>query len=116
MGISNGNDGALETALGLIDQGVLIVDGEQKVVFVNAYVLDLFNLTPDRLKPGDNFHDFMRDGRRKAGLGHGEDEPELLRLKMREVATFETKMKGRRNRIVQTPLPRGGFVRVYTEQ
>jgi diguanylate cyclase (GGDEF)-like protein/PAS domain S-box-containing protein len=104
----------LDTALNNMTQGLVLYDASARVVVCNQRYLDLYNLSPEFIKPGVHFRDLVRY-RKETGSFKGDVDQfcsNILRnVSQGKVTTsiLET-ADGRSVQIVNKPLARGGWV------
>jgi diguanylate cyclase (GGDEF)-like protein/PAS domain S-box-containing protein len=104
----------LDTALNNMTQGLVLYDGLQRLVLCNQRYLDMFNLSPDVVKPGAHSLDVIRH-RQATGSFDGDADAfhnEVQRRVARGEITKSTvnSKDGRTYHIVNQPLPHGGWV------
>jgi diguanylate cyclase (GGDEF)-like protein/PAS domain S-box-containing protein len=61
----------LDTALNNMIQGLVMYDASARIVTANQRYIDMFNLSPDVVKPGCHFHDLVQH-RKDTGSFHGD--------------------------------------------
>jgi diguanylate cyclase (GGDEF)-like protein len=104
----------LDTAINNMTQGLLLYDAEARVVLCNQRYLELYNLSPDAVRPGFHFRDLI-ELRKQTGSFSG-DVDAFCSTVLRNVAAkrgtqnvVET-ADGRSVLIVNQPLANGGWV------
>ena len=112
----------LEVALGQMDQGFSISDGEQNVLIFNRRYLDLLDLPPDRFKPGFHLSEVYRYNAERGWYGEGsvdkivEDLMESLAKRLVSQHYERTRPDGIVLEIYGEALAGGGFVTKIAEQ
>ena len=104
----------LDTALNNMTQGLVLYDGNQRLVLCNQRYLDMFGLSPDVVKPGAHSLDVIRH-RQATGSFDGDADAFHVEVQRRvargEITTSTVKSKdGRTFHIVNQPLLQGGWV------
>jgi diguanylate cyclase (GGDEF)-like protein/PAS domain S-box-containing protein len=104
----------LDTALNNMTQGLVLYDGDKRLVLCNQRFIDMFGLSPDIVKPGTPSIDIMRH-RHATGSFDGDPEAfhdEIQRRVAEGVVTTSivSSKNGRTFQIVNQPLPQGGWV------
>jgi PAS domain S-box-containing protein len=110
----------LQTVLENMDQGIVMIDRDRRIVAANQVVLDWFGLSRETLPEGTPYADAMRRIYADAGM----KEPELTRRIQRELSdpdhfaarTYRISAPGWRTvEVHQRSLDDGGVVRVFTD-
>ncbi|TAL03893.1 MAG: response regulator [Rhodospirillaceae bacterium] len=104
----------IETTLEAVDHGVIVVDSELRVSFLNERAYVMLNIPRHKLRVGMNLEAFMRAWEAEFGLPI--QETGYKRLYATEKLRKEFVLPG--GRVIefrQSPLPQGGFVRTYTD-
>lgn len=110
----------LETILENMDQGVLVVNAEWRIVAFNHRFVELNKLPPGKFTPGDRFEDFLRFVVERGDFGPGDPDEvlgeRLTTVRTRDVYQFERVLPdGTVLEIRATPMPGGGFIRTFTD-
>jgi len=104
----------LDTALNNMTQGLVLYDSSARVVVCNQRYIDMYGLSTDVVKPGTHFYDIVRH-RKETGSFKG-DIDEFCTTVLGNVAqgtvshSILESADGRAVRIVNRPLPQGGWV------
>ncbi len=103
----------LDTALNNMTQGLVLYDASARVIVCNQRYLDMYGLSSEVVKPGAHFRDLIQH-RKETGSYDG-DIDEFCSAILHNVAqgkVTDTLMEsnGRSARIVNQPLPQGGWV------
>ena len=104
----------LDTALNNMTQGLVLYDGNERLVLCNQRFIDMFGLSPDIVKPGADARAVMHH-RVATGSFEG-DADEFYDNVLRTIAkgeittTLANSVDGRWFQIVNQPLPQGGWV------
>jgi diguanylate cyclase (GGDEF)-like protein/PAS domain S-box-containing protein len=104
----------LDTALNNMTQGLVLYDASARVVVCNQRYIDMYRLSTDIVKPGTYFYDIVRH-RKETGSFKGSVD-EFCSTVLGNVAqgkvtkTILESADGRAVRIVNRPLPQGGWV------
>jgi diguanylate cyclase (GGDEF)-like protein/PAS domain S-box-containing protein len=103
----------LDTALNNMTQGLVLYDASARVIVCNQRYLDMYGLSSDVVKPGAHFRDLIQH-RKETGSYDG-DVDEFCSAILHNVTqgkATDTLMEsnGRSARIVNQPLPQGGWV------
>ncbi len=105
----------INATLESVDHGVIVVDGNMTVTFINDRVAEMFKL-PLRDREGLNFEESTRAGLASRGLSPEAIEADVQQLHAREPVRGQYALPdGRAVEYRQSPLPSGGFVRTYTD-
>jgi diguanylate cyclase (GGDEF)-like protein len=104
----------LDTAINNMTQGLLLYDSDARIVLCNRRYLEMYNLSPDVVKPGCHFRDLIAHRKETGSFRGNVDEfcSSVLRNVEQKRATssvVET-MDGRSVQIVNQPLANGGWV------
>jgi diguanylate cyclase (GGDEF)-like protein len=104
----------LDTAINNMTQGLLLYDSDARIVLCNRRYLEMYNLSPDVVKPGCHFRDLIAHRKETGSFRGNVDEfcSSVLRNVEQKRATssvMET-MDGRSVQIVNQPLANGGWV------
>jgi diguanylate cyclase (GGDEF)-like protein len=104
----------LDTAVNNMSQGLLLYDSDARLVLCNQRYLEMYNLSPDLIKPGSHFRDLIAH-RKETGSFRG-DVDEFCSSVLRNVAQKQVTHSivettdGRSIEIVNQPLANGGWV------
>jgi diguanylate cyclase (GGDEF)-like protein len=104
----------LDTAINNMTQGLLLYDSDARIVLCNQRYLEMYNLSPDVVKPGCHFRDLIAHRKETGSFPGNVDEfcASVLRNVAQKRATssiLET-TDGRSIQIVNQPLANGGWV------
>jgi diguanylate cyclase (GGDEF)-like protein len=104
----------LDTAINNMTQGLLLYDSDARIVLCNQRYLEMYNLSPDVVKPGCHFRDLIAHRKETGSFPGNVDEfcASVLRNVAQKLATnsvLET-TDGRSIQIVNRPLANGGWV------
>ena len=104
----------LDTAINNMTQGLLLYDSDARIVLCNQRYLEMYNLSPDVVKPGCHFRDLIAHRKETGSFLGNVDEfcASVLRNVAQKRATnsiLET-TDGRSIQIVNQPLANGGWV------
>jgi diguanylate cyclase (GGDEF)-like protein len=104
----------LDTAINNMTQGLLLYDNDARIVLCNQRYLEMYNLSPEVVKPGCHFRDLIAHRKETGSFGGNVDEfvASVLRNVAQKLATksvLET-ADGRSVQIVNRPLANGGWV------
>ncbi|MCS6855712.1 MAG: PAS-domain containing protein, partial [Elioraea sp.] len=110
----------LETTLAALADGVIVVDGNLRLVTWNNRVPDLLGLPPQLLRAGTRYEEMLRALARAGEFGPADTETEVRRrLDQARAGTHTTEERKRPNgRVIETrtaPLPAGGFVAILRD-
>jgi len=111
----------LSTLIENVPVGVTLVDGDGRFMALNRPLIALYNLPPERIKPGDTYESFIRYLAER-GDYTGDDDVEttvrqvVARATGPEAQSFErTRRSGQVVQIRRAPLPSGGYVSAYID-
>jgi diguanylate cyclase (GGDEF)-like protein len=104
----------LDTAINNMTQGLLLYDSDARIVLCNQRYLEMYNLSPDVVKPGCHFRDLIAHRKETGSFPGNVDEfcATVLRNVAEKRATnsvLET-TDGRSIQLVNRPLANGGWV------
>jgi diguanylate cyclase (GGDEF)-like protein len=104
----------LDTAINNMTQGLLLYDSDARIVLCNRRYLEMYDLSPDVVKPGCHFRDLIAHRKETGSFPGNVDEfcATVLRNVAQKRATdsiLET-TDGRSIQIVNRPLANGGWV------
>ena len=104
----------LDTAINNMTQGLLLYDSDARIVLCNQRYLEMYNLSPDVVKPGCHFRDLIAHRKETGSFPGNVDEfcATVLRNVAEKRATnsvLET-TDGRSIQLVNQPLANGGWV------
>ena len=110
----------LETTLAALADGVIVVDGNLRLVTWNNRVPDLLGVSPQLLRVGTRYEELLRALAGAGEFGQAGTEAELRRrLDEARAGTHTTEVRRRPNgRVIETrtsPLPAGGFVAILRD-
>nr|WP_170789943.1 PAS-domain containing protein [Ruegeria lacuscaerulensis] len=122
MDLTDKNIKAMTTAgLNLIGQGLSIYDSQLRMVVSNRPFQEMFDL-PDRLvQPGAFFHDTIRYLAELGEYGDVADVDTIVEQRVQQALAFEphymerVRANGQVISVEGAPLPKGGWVAVYTD-
>jgi diguanylate cyclase (GGDEF)-like protein len=107
---------ALKTTLENMNQGIVMVDADRRVVVSNTQAIQLLGLPPDMMSPGCSFDAIVAY---QAARGEFHDEAwrdEVFEIDLGERVTYQRRRPdGRVLEVQSEPLPDGGMVRTYTD-
>ncbi len=115
----------LEAVVGNIDQGILVLDAEQRIVIANEGFREMIGVPAEVLSPGRHIRDFLR-ARMASGL-HAADDPkgvdldQAVELRVRQFrdhfsgAEEQHLSDGRTIELHRTTLPDGSIVTAYRD-
>ncbi|SON54156.1 Cyclic di-GMP phosphodiesterase Gmr [Hartmannibacter diazotrophicus] len=113
----------LDLALSNMSQGLCLFDADEKLMLANARFLDIFDLSPDTVRPGLSFFDLVRMTH-AAGTSEMESAPEAHEVYERHsgaikagetAAVIEEYRPGCYLSIIHRSLPEGGFVTTFED-
>ncbi len=105
-----------DMALENMDQGLLMVDENWQVAAYNSVVMDLFNMTLEEVDAHRDFDDLLRYLHKEKYRNPELVEQRLAEARSRDIHTTEREMPdGKIIESRQRPIPRGGFVRTFTD-
>ncbi|AWK87200.1 hypothetical protein DEW08_14090 [Azospirillum thermophilum] len=116
---AEGRNAQLSDLLERMDQGVIMVDADMKVLAINRRLLDLYDV-PHDLFPDPRYEDYIRFSAGRGEYGPGDPEEHVRRklalARRDDVPIYEHVRPGRGVVEVRTRrLPGGGFVKTYTD-
>ena len=104
----------LDTAINNMTQGLLLYDSDARIVLCNRRYLEMYNLSPDVVKPGCHFRDLIAHRKETGSFPGNVDEfcAAVLRNVAEKRATNSVlkTTDGRSIQIVNRPLANGGWV------
>jgi diguanylate cyclase (GGDEF)-like protein len=104
----------LDTAINNMTQGLLLYDSDARIVLCNRRYLEMYNLSPDVVKPGCHFRDLIAHRKETGSFPGNVDEfcASVLRNVAEKRATNSVlkTTDGRSIQIVNRPLANGGWV------
>lgn len=113
---------AMTTAgLNLIGQALSIYDSQLRLVVSNRPFQSMFDLPDHLVQPGALFSDTIRHLASNGEYGEVKDVEEVVELRVKQALTFEphyierVRANGQVISVEGAPLPRGGWVAVYTD-
>ncbi|MDD3799020.1 MAG: PAS-domain containing protein, partial [Novosphingobium sp.] len=112
--------GLLQIAIENIDQGISVVDGEQRLVAWNHRYVEMFGYPPELIEVGRPVADLLRFNMRALGVPEEAIEHEVVKrldhLRAgRRHSTERTLSDGRILRVLGKAAPNGGYVTTYTD-
>jgi diguanylate cyclase (GGDEF)-like protein len=104
----------LDLAVNNMTQGLLLYDAEARIVLCNKRYLEMYNLSPDVVKPGYRFRDLI-EHRKQTGSFQGDVDKFCAAVldnvaQKRMTHNIVETMDGRSVQIVNQPLANGGWV------
>src|ERR1017187_3513512 len=108
-----------DAALNNMVQGLVMFDPSARVVVCNQRYIEMYNLSPDTVKPGCTLHKLL-EHRKEVGLFVGDPE-QRCRIILEAIAREETVVwaqemtDGRMIQTVDQPMPRGGWVSTHED-
>jgi signal transduction histidine kinase len=110
----------LVAGLDLIDQGITVMDGDLRLVAASRGLFKLFGFPPEMSRVGTPFADFVRYNAERREYGEGDVEKivaEQVRLarQLKPHVTERIRPDGTVIAIQSSPLPKGGWVTIYTD-
>jgi diguanylate cyclase (GGDEF)-like protein len=109
----------LQTVLNNMSQGVLMFDSETRLIFCNQRYVELYELSPEIVKPGCRLRDLLNH---RIALGNFSGDPEeyVARLKdgIAEGKTFNSIVNlpdGRAFSVVNKPIAGGGWLATHED-
>jgi diguanylate cyclase (GGDEF)-like protein len=104
----------LDTAINNMTQGLLLYDSDARIVLCNQRYLEMYNLSPDVVKPGCHFRDLIAHRKETGSFPGNVDEfcATVLRNVAEKRATNSVLQTtdGRSIQLVNRPLANGGWV------
>jgi diguanylate cyclase (GGDEF)-like protein len=109
----------LDTAMNNITQGLMLYDASSRIILFNRRYIDMYGLSADVIQPGRLFRDVMKH-RKATGSFKGDPDAfcdEVLKnvSEMRLTHRVLTTSDGRTIRMVNQPLPTGGWVTTHED-
>ncbi len=109
----------LSTATGNMSQGLLMFDGQGRIVFVNRRYIDMYKLSSEVVRPGCSLYDLIRH-RKDTGLFIGDADSysrKIIDAAARGEAnhTYVKASDGRSVLAKNEPLPGGGWVSTHED-
>ncbi|WP_437436595.1 hybrid sensor histidine kinase/response regulator [Ruegeria arenilitoris] len=107
--------------LNLIGQALSIYDSQLRLVVSNRPFQVMFDLPDELVRPGAQFRDTIRYLAARGEYGTGADVEATVELRVQQALTFEphymerVRANGRVISVEGAPLPKGGWVSVYTD-
>jgi len=111
----------LSTLIENVPVGVTLVDGDGRFMALNRPFIALYNLPPERIKPGDTYESFIRYLAEHGDYTGDDDVETTVRQVVAhatgpEAQSFErTRRSGQVVQIRRAPLPSGGYVAAYID-
>ena len=122
MDITEQQKKAMTTAgLNLIGQALSIYDNQLRLVVSNRPFQTMFDLPDELVQPGALFSDTIRHLAARGEYGERADVEEIVDQRIKQALTFEShymervRANGRVISVEGAPLPKGGWVTVYTD-
>lgn len=108
-----------DALLGHISHGIVLVGPDMEVLAVNQRMVDLFQLPEGTFSIGDDFHQVLRIWAKETGQNTQMLELAISETYLRTPFSFEFEqlILGQRRwcQLHHDPLPKGGFVRTFTD-
>ena len=101
----------IKTMLDSVDHGVVIVDADRKIAFTNDRLSQLLGLEAEATTDGADFEILTSDIQRRLAIQQSGSLDQVSQSGRDQYALKD----GRTIECRQAPLPRGGFVRTYTD-
>jgi diguanylate cyclase (GGDEF)-like protein len=114
-----GQNRQFDAALNNMVQGLVMFDPSARVVVCNQRYIEMYNLSPDAVKPGCTLHKLL-EHRKEVGLFIGDPE-QRCRIILEAIAREETVVwaqemtDGRMIQTVDQPMPGGGWVSTHED-
>ncbi|PWT87818.1 MAG: bifunctional diguanylate cyclase/phosphodiesterase [Proteobacteria bacterium] len=108
----------LDTALNNMSQGLLLFDAAERVVVCNGRYLEMYGLSPEIAKPGCLFRDLLAHRQAVGSFSGDVDEYRAAIARDRtegKPTEIIVQARGRSIRIVNQPLPSGGWVAMHED-
>jgi PAS domain S-box-containing protein len=109
----------LEFAINNVSQGVVVYDADGTIILCNQRYLDMYELSPDVVKPGCSVEDVLRHSNDVATLAR---QPEEIARALRDAISkgeTVTRLIERRNgsvtHAISRPIPGGGWVALHQD-
>ena len=117
--MSRKDEQLLRTVLNNMSQGVLMFDSETRLIFCNNRYIELYELSPEIVKPGCLLRDLLRH-RSELGTFSGDVDEYVARLTagIAEGKTFSHIVNlpdGRAFSVVNKPIPGGGWLATHED-
>jgi diguanylate cyclase (GGDEF)-like protein/PAS domain S-box-containing protein len=118
--VLTGRERQLEIAIENISQGVCMLDAEGKVVLCNRRYIEMYNLSPEVVKPGCSLEELLVHRNQVAELVGGSPDQvgSEIRAGIGEGKTLDRLIKtsdGRVTRAISRPLADGGWVATHED-
>jgi diguanylate cyclase (GGDEF)-like protein len=107
----------LDTAINNMTQGLLLFDGDARVVICNQSYMSMYRLSPDVIKPGCTFREVIRH-RQETGSFAGDVDlyvDEVLRHVHTQTLAVVHTADGRSIQILGRPIASGGWVATHED-
>jgi diguanylate cyclase (GGDEF)-like protein/PAS domain S-box-containing protein len=109
----------LDTAVSHMAQGLVMFDVDERIALCNRQYIDLYDLSPEIVKPGLSFRDLLLH-RKECGsfFGDVDDYCSAVATNLLEGNSYNLIAKssgGRRIRVVNKPLEEGGWVATHED-
>lgn len=106
----------IRTTLDSVDHGLIVVDGNMTVTFINDRICEMLGIPAPTAREGVSFDETMRNFRAKSGMRVDNFEADLKRAKSNAHLRDQYLLPdGRAIECRQSPIATGGFVRSYTD-
>ncbi len=118
---TSGTDAMTIAGLNLIQQGLSIYDDDLRLVHCNRKFAEMFDLPAHVTTPGAPFEDAIRWLVEHGEYGEVKDPETAIRNRVEQALTFQAhymerrRANGRMISVEGAPLPKGGWVTVYTD-
>ena len=115
------SDALLLAGMNLIQQAISVFDQDMKLVVFNQPMTKMFNLPPEITRTGTSFADVIRTLATLGEYGEVGDVDEFVAARVELAEEFEPhymerqRSNGQWISVEGTPLPKGGWVTVYTD-
>jgi diguanylate cyclase len=109
----------LDVAIGNMSQGLLMFNARQQMVLCNKRYIEIYNLSPDVVKPGCTFRELV-EHRKATGLFSGDLEQQYCDIlacvaQKRTWARLIAMSDGRKIQAITLPIPDGGWVSTHED-
>jgi diguanylate cyclase (GGDEF)-like protein len=117
--LHNSATSQLDTAMNNITQGLMLYDASSRIILFNRRYIDMYGLSDEVIRPGQLFRDVMKH-RKETGSFKGDPDTfcdEVLKnvREMRLTHRVLPTSDGRIIRMVNQPLPTGGWVTTHED-
>jgi len=101
-------------ALNNMSQGLCMFDAEQQVLVANARYAEIYQLTPDQVKPGTPLRQIL-EYRRQKGTNFATATDEYVSANVRKASEVQELADGRVVAINRSPMPNGGWLTTHED-